>query len=126
MPTSFLPGPGLISTTDEVRLRIPGLVSVNITATAVCPSGVELDLTGFVRNLPGPVVTGKDLVYTFSRKGSWLIRVRDNVSGDVWYIDLFAAEWPLNVDMKLSEVNRVKVETERLRSVLGSEVRRNG
>jgi hypothetical protein len=134
MTTYTLPPIGPVPITEEVKIPVVDLLSVNVSAMGVMPAGGEIDLSGFLGNLLGPLVVGKVLIYTFRIKGSWLVRIRDNFTGDLWFANVFVEDYSTKIDMKfsalsdniVSTIGKLKTETERLRSVLRNEVKKNG
>lgn len=121
--------PEIVAPGDEVRVRLPGLGSAlaNLTAYRLSPLGYEINVTAFLRALPGPVITGYELIVTLTDAGNHLIKITDSTgTGDTGYKQITAAVWASRIDANISDIMRQRVEVERLRGVIRTEVRRNG
>jgi len=103
---------------DKIGVMIYGTGGsmTGLTLYAISPRGQITDVTAYLSEITTGLtfLTLFEATFTFGSSGRYKFILHDTVSGDVIVSSTDVPEWTSNIDMKVSEVAKQRVDIQRI------------
>jgi len=112
--------PPVVDNAENVRVRIwhnPGAIA-DMVAYAINPNGIQYSLTGHLRLITAGSFTFVEMYIDFNALGDHTIYVRDTVTADWGIAQVRSVAWATNMDMPVSDLNKLRTEVSRVRTLV--------